>query len=427
MVKSTKTTATPRLRFPEFRKTGGWTRRKLSELLVEQKERNRDLRFGPAEVLSVSGEHGCVNQIRLLGRSYAGATVDNYRVVETGDIVYTKSPLKKNPFGIIKENKSEPGIVSTLYAVYRATRHGHPAFLDHYFSGDYNINSYLQPIVRKGAKNDMKVNNGAVLSGEVFAPDVDEQVRIATCLTSLDEVTSAQGRKLEALKAQKRGLMQHLFPFEGETRPRLRFPEFRDAPEWKLGKANDIVEVLQGYGFPERLQGNKEGEFPFYKVSDISACVDAGSTFLADANNHIDATVLDELRARLIPVGTTVFAKIGEAIRSNKRAIATRPCLIDNNAAGVKAIQGVAQDRFVYYLWSQIQLIEYAGGVVPAINKSTIEQIQVCYPRTDEQQRIADFLTSLDTLISAESDQLSILRLHKKGMMQQLFPLPLEN
>lgn len=204
--------AVPRLRFPEFRNSRPWVLRKLSDLLQERKQRNRDLRFGTSEVLSVSGDHGCVNQIELLGRSYAGASVKEYHVVETGDLVYTKSPLKKNPYGIIKENKGKPGIVSTLYAVYRPTNLGHPAYLDHYFSINYNLNSYLQPIVRKGAKNDMKVNNSAVLSGEVWAPNTTEQQKIADCLTSLDEVIAAQERKVEALKTYKRSLMQQLFP-----------------------------------------------------------------------------------------------------------------------------------------------------------------------------------------------------------------------
>lgn len=254
-----------------------------------------------------------------------------------------------------------------------------------------------------------------------------EQQKIADCLTSLDEVIAAQGRKVEALKAHKRGLMQQLFPREGETRPRLRFPEFRDAPEWTRGRVSDIVDVLQGYGFPERLQGSQDGEFPFYKVSDISACVDAGGILLDQANNHIDGDVLEELRAKLMPVGSTVFAKIGEAIRSNKRAITSRPCLVDNNAAGVKAITGVAHDRFVYYLWCQVPLIEYAGGVVPAVNKSAIEQIPVCYPKPDEQQRIADCLSSLDTQITAETNQLAALKTHKQGLMQQLFPMLMES
>ena len=215
MAKDGKSRTTPGLRFPEFRNAGAWAQGKLSDLLVERKQRNRQLKYGPQEVLSVSREYGCVNQIEHLGRSYAGASVKDYHVVETGDIVYTKSPLKKTPFGIIKENKGKPGIVSTLYAVYHATDEAHPEYLDHYFSSDYNLNSYLQPIVKKGAKNDMKVNNLAVLSGEILTPKVEEQKKIAAFLTSLDEVIAAQERKVEALKTHKVGLMQQLFPRAG--------------------------------------------------------------------------------------------------------------------------------------------------------------------------------------------------------------------
>jgi type I restriction enzyme, S subunit len=117
------------------------------------------------------------------------------------------------------------------HTVYRATELGHPGYLDHYFSRDYNLNSYLQPIVRKGAKNDMKVNNSAVLSGEISAPKTPEQQKIADHLTSLDAVIAAHGRKVDALKTYKRGLMQQLFPREGETAPRIRLPGFRGGPD----------------------------------------------------------------------------------------------------------------------------------------------------------------------------------------------------
>jgi type I restriction enzyme S subunit len=207
----------PRLRFPEFRDAGEWNKKKLSDLLFEQRQRNRQLKYGQQDVLSVSGDFGCVNQIELLGRSYAGANVKEYHVVRTGDIVYTKSPLKNNPYGIIKENKGRPGIVSTLYAVFRATEEVHPSYLDHYFSRDYNLNSYLQPLVNKGAKNDMKVNNSAVLCGEIHAPAIEEQKAIADFLSSLDELITAENQKLDALKTHKKGLMQQLFPVLDEV------------------------------------------------------------------------------------------------------------------------------------------------------------------------------------------------------------------
>jgi len=208
-----------------------------------------------------------------------------------------------------------------------------------------------------------------------------------------------------------------------ELVPRLRFPEFRDAPAWVGGRCGDIADVLQGYGFPERYQGENRGLYPLYKVSDISAAFERGDKYIIEANNYIDQDVLSEIGAKSVPEGTTIFAKIGEAIRSNRRAIATRPSVIDNNVAGVKAISGKASDEFIYYLWSNISLIDFAGGVVPAISKSAIETIPVAYTEIeDEQQKIADCLGSLDDLIAAEGRKLTALRDHKQGLMQQLFP-----
>jgi len=205
--------------------------------------------------------------------------------------------------------------------------------------------------------------------------------------------------------------------------PRLRFPEFRAAAPWVNGRCGDIADVLQGYGFPERYQGEARGLYPFYKVSDISAAFERGQKYIVEANNYIEEDVLSEIGAKPVPEGTTIFAKIGEAIRSNRRVIATRPSVIDNNVAGVKARSGKASDEFLYYLWSNVSLIDFAGGVVPAISKTAIETIPVAYTQMEaEQQKIADCLGSLDDLIAAEGRKLAALRDHKKGLMQQLFP-----
>jgi type I restriction enzyme S subunit len=233
---------------------------------------------------------------------------------------------------------------------------------------------------------------------------------------------AAQARKVDALKKHKKGLMQDLFPREGETQPRLRFPEFRGEAKWSRGRIADIANVFQGYGFPEKYQGQAGGDYPFYKVSDISRSLAAGKVLIEDSANYINQSVLKELRAKLIPEGTTIFAKIGEAIRSNNRAITTVPCLIDNNTAGMKRIKGKATDFFIYLLMEQISLIDHAGGVVPAVNKSAIEEIQIRFPNIDEQHRIASYMRGLGDLAAAEMRKLEALKRHKRGLMQQLFP-----
>lgn len=199
-----------------FKDDGGneypeWEEKHLNELMSVSSKKNLQNKFTKDDVLSVSGEFGIVNQIRLLGRSYAGASVSNYPIVESGYIVYTKSPLKANPYGIIKFNKGKAGIVSTLYAVYRCGNDLNGQYLDYYFQLDDNPNRYLRPLVRKGAKNDMKISNEHFLTGKFFIGSVAEQTKIAHFLSAIDEKINACSKQIEKTEAYKKGLLQQMF------------------------------------------------------------------------------------------------------------------------------------------------------------------------------------------------------------------------
>lgn len=183
----------PEIRFNGF--THDWEQRKLIDYLEVSSEKNRDNRFTKDDVLSVSGEYGIVNQIEFQGRSFAGASVSNYGVVENGDVVYTKSPLKSNPYGIIKTNKGIPGIVSTLYAVYKPKEITDSKFVQIYFELDSRMNSYMHPLVNKGAKNDMKVSAENALKGMVSFPKKDEQEMISLYFSTLDNLITLHQRQ----------------------------------------------------------------------------------------------------------------------------------------------------------------------------------------------------------------------------------------
>lgn len=188
-----------------------WRTVQLSECLYEHKKRNKKLIYSKEQVLSVSGDVGIVNQIKFLGRSYAGESVENYHIVHQGDIVYTKSPLKENPFGIIKSNKGNSGIVSTLYAVYSCLDCIDHNYIDYYFSRKEVVNNYLKPLVNKGAKNDMKVNNQHVLTGDIVLPCREEQEKIVSLLSMLDDKIAVKKAELDKLRTWKQGLLQQMF------------------------------------------------------------------------------------------------------------------------------------------------------------------------------------------------------------------------
>ena len=199
----------PEIRFNGF--THDWEQRKLIDYLEVSSEKNRDNRFTKDDVLSVSGEYGIVNQIEFQGRSFAGASVSNYGVVENGDVVYTKSPLKSNPYGIIKTNKGIPGIVSTLYAVYKPKEITDSKFVQIYFELDSRMNSYMHPLVNKGAKNDMKVSAENALKGMVSFPKKDEQEMISLYFSNLDHLITLHQRKCDELKKMKKFMLQNMF------------------------------------------------------------------------------------------------------------------------------------------------------------------------------------------------------------------------
>lgn len=144
-------------RFKGF--TDPWEQRKLKWFLRVSKLKNIDGIFDKNSVLSVSGEFGVVNQIAFQGRSFAGKSILNYGILDHNDVVYTKSPLKSNPYGIIKTNLGKAGVVSTLYAVYAPLKTVYSPILGYYFNLDTRVNNYLRPLVNKGAKNDMKVRD----------------------------------------------------------------------------------------------------------------------------------------------------------------------------------------------------------------------------------------------------------------------------
>ncbi|NTV47972.1 MAG: restriction endonuclease subunit S, partial [Chlorobiales bacterium] len=184
----------PSLRFPEFRDAGEWKKRRLSEVLVEHGLKST----GIEEVFSVSVHKGLVNQIEHLGRSFSAKSTDHYNRVLPGDIVYTKSPTGDFPLGIIKQSKLDVQvIVSPLYGVFSPETVALGTILDAYFESPVNVQYYLEPLVQKGAKNTINVNNDKFLSASLILPEIkEEQKRIADCLSYLDALFAAQAEKL---------------------------------------------------------------------------------------------------------------------------------------------------------------------------------------------------------------------------------------
>lgn len=201
---------TPRVRFKGFE--GEWKRVKLAECLDISNETNKDNIYGKEHVLSVSDEVGVVNQIEYLGRSFAGKSVANYGVLKKGQIVYTKSPLKSKPFGIVKQNLGDTGIVSVLYAIYDVKEGADAGFIHYYFDPAWRLNAYIRPLVNKGAKNTMNISDETALEGCINQPTtLAEQQQIAAFFSNMDKQIRIQEQRLEKLKQIKTACLENMF------------------------------------------------------------------------------------------------------------------------------------------------------------------------------------------------------------------------
>ena len=421
--KDTKQGIVPALRFPEFSEAGEWNMPHLREICTRITTTVGYSRLSP---ISISAGIGFVAQTEKFGRDISGEQYRNYIELNKGEFAYNKGNSKKYPQGCVYRLEEFDKVAApNAFICFRFNDSVIPDFFKGYFDSNYH-GKQLQNVITSGARSNGLLNINADEFFNIILPipkDKKEQQKIADCLSSIDALIKAAEHKIDKLKAHKKGLMQQLFPAEGKMVPQYRFPEFRDTAIWKETPLSCIGDTLQGYGFPEAYQGKEIGKYPFYKVSDISKTIQLGNNYISVAANYVDDEDVNTLRIKTIPIGTTIFARIGEAIRLNRRVITTMECIIDNNTIGVKSIAGKATDLFIYYTLLKVNLIDFAGGVVPAVTKASIDNIPIyCPPTIAEQQKIADCLSSVDDLITAQTNRLNALKNHKKSLMQQLFP-----
>ena len=404
---------TPKIRFKGF--TDDWEQRKLNEYLEVSRAKNKDEVYGKEDVLSVSGDYGIVNQIEFQGRSFAGVSVAPYGIVETGDVVYTKSPLKSNPYGIIKTNKGKPGIVSTLYAVYKPQDNVYSDFVQIYFEQDARMNNYMHPLVNKGAKNDMKVSDENALKGEVCFPSRDEQIKISEYFVKLDNLITLHQRKCDEKKELKKYMLQKMFPKNGERVPEIRFGGFTD--DWEQRKLQDIAGNVIGGGTPKTsVDEYWDGDIPWIQSSNVQE----DEMFDFDIPKSITKLGLDKSAAKLVPensiavvthvgVGKLVFVPFAYTTSQDFTSLAE-----------------LKTDPYFtcYSLYKRLQddLHIVQGSAIKGITKDDLLTKEIMVPERDEQCKIGAYLRKLDNLITLHQRKCDNLKEVKKYMLQNMFP-----
>ena len=382
----------PVLRFKGF--TDDWEQRKLNTYLSVSKLKNKEERFSKQDVLSVSGDFGIVNQIKFQGRSFAGKSLSNYKIVKNGDIVYTKSPLKAAPYGIIKSNGGIPGIVSTLYAVYTPKKSVDSKFVELFFNDQLRLNRYLKPIVNIGAKHDMKVKNDEVINHFVTFPNKKEQLKISKLLQKMDDVISLLHRKLDRLLLLKKAYLTNLLPDKTQN-PKVRFKEFND--KWKTLKLGNISSISAG-GDVNKQKLLKKGRYPV----------------IANAltNKGVIGYYESEYRIQAPAVTVTGRGDIGHAYARK------------TNFTPVVRLLSVKSKHNVDFLAEAInqKKVPFESTGVPQLTVPKLSNYKILFPSSiTEENKIGNFIIKFDEIINLQNKKISSLEQVKNFLLQNMF------
>jgi type I restriction enzyme S subunit len=402
----------PKLRFPEFRGADGWEADALGVVANFVSEKVPLERVALENYISTENILPDYGGIAKASKLPTAGAVTRYRPNDT--LVSNIRPYLKKVWVADKEGGASNDVI-----VIRAKQN----LLPQYFSCLLKNDAFID-YVMTGAKG-VKMPRGDVGSMKAYRtlyPSKAEQQKIAECLSSVDELIAAQARKVAALKTHKKGLMQQLFPREGETRPRLRFPEFQDAGEWDDAPMGTLLMSSPDYGVNAAAVPFSDQLPKYLRITDISA----DGRYLPEKQVSVNLEATDW---NYLDEGDIVLARTGASVgksyqyRKEDGRLVFAGFLIRVKPHPKKLVSSFLANFLVTGKFWKWVAVNSARSGQPGINSTEYSSLTIPLPPTlREQHRLATCLSSLDTLITAETQKLETLKTHKKGLMQQLFP-----
>lgn len=400
----------PKLRFPEFRDMGAWEVKTLGEVAKRITRRNKDIAV--TRVLTNSAIDGIIDQRDYFDKDIANKNnLAGYYIVEEGDYIYNPRISTSAPVGPIGNNKIGTGIMSPLYSIFQFKKNIND-FYEHYFKTTCWHN-YIRRVGSSGARHDrMSISTTDFMSMPVLEPGPEEQQKIADCLSSIDELITTQAQKLDVLKDHQKGLMQQLFLAQGETVPKLRFPEFRNVGVWEEKNGNLI--------FMQISNKKHNSDLPVLAITQEHGAIPRDMI-----DYHVSVTSKSIEAYKVVEEGDFIISLRsfqGGIEYSEYKGICSPAYIIlrkkSNDIHAHFYKQFFKTERFIQLLKKNLEGLR-DGKMV---SYKQFSEILLPIPLPAEQKIIADCLSSLDKLITAQVQKLDTLKAHKKGLMQQLFP-----
>lgn len=422
MKQDTKSELKPKLRFPEFQSSPEWDNESMGEMysfkgtnsfsrdqLNYESGTVKNIHYGDIHTKFPSSFDIRKESVPFVNSSESLEKIspDNYCV--EGDMIFADASEDLEDVGksieVVALNNQR--LLAGMHTILARQKHK-PLIVG--FGGHLFKSARIRGQIKKEAQGAKVFGVSATRLSDIeicYPPEKAEQQKIVGCLTSLDELIIAQSQKLDSLKIHKKGLMQQLFPREGETVPSLRFSEFQEILKWEIKNLGGIADNLDNRRIPVAENNRVRGEVPYYGASGI---VDYINDFIFDEDLLCVSEDGANLVARTTPIAFSISGKTW----------------VNNHAHVLKFEHRCTQTLVENYL-NSIKLDDFLTGMAqPKLNKAMLDSIPIPLPEIDEQQKIANCLSFLDGLIAAQTNKLDALKFHKKGLMQQLFPSPEE-
>jgi type I restriction enzyme, S subunit len=382
---------TPKLRFPAYADSGPWSVCKLSSIVDLRKGEQlaAELKDDNAAFKHFNGGITASSRTQLANRE-ANTTIISEGGNSCGHVQFVEEPFwcGGHCYSVHPKAKQD-----NRYILYSLQAHQDQIMALRVGSGLPNIpKTILEQFELPLSEN------------------ADEQQKIAACFTSLDQRVAAEERKLQALRAYKNGLMQRLFPSEGEDRPRLRFAQFSDKQAWVAKVGGDL--------FANRREEGEEG-LPIYSVTVNEGMIPRASI---DRDFYDIEDPSGNKKARKGDIAYNMMR-----MWQGAQGVAPEDCMVSPAYVVLAPLKDVCSEFFAYLFklpQSLALLTAHSRGLTKdrlRLYFDDFKQVPLRVPTFAEQQRIASCVSSVDRLISAQSMKLGGLRAHKKGLMQQLF------
>ena len=401
----------PKLRFPEF--SGEWEEKKLNSIFTKITQRNSDNQN--SNVITNSATEGLVSQRDYFDKDIANKDkTDNYFIIKNGDFVYNPRKSSVAPYGPFTQYKLlNDGIVSPLYLCLRKNNSEvESKYLENYFKTTC-WHQYIYENGSSGARHDrVSIHDDVLLAMPVKVPSLPEQQKIADFLSNVDSIITAETKILNTLQKKKKALMQKLFT----QQIRFKSADGTDFPAWEEKKLGEISSSPK-YGL--NASGiDYDGEHKYLRITDIDEVTHTFSPEeITTPSEFSDDYLLEE--------NDIVFARTGA---STGKTYLYNPNDGDLYFAGflIKFHIKDANARFVFY---QTCTPEYEKWVhvmstrsgQPGINSEEYSTLKIKLPCIEEQQKIADCLSSMDSLIQTQQKVVTTWQQRKKALLQQMF------